>query len=445
MYVDGKVYIGGNLYTAHNSLHFLTDVSFTGTHTKNYRNVDPRYGNATTIDSGGFGDNWALTNPPAKGQEQKLFDTRYDQLEIRFTDDPISNDTSLDGKANNDGYHELLDEKVIGQEDPLQLDLKTSERLSENADYRISVDLNNNVTIKGYDSSGNEITLATTDPAYVAIKGALTLDTALKDTREGDNVRLVTMDIAKITQAKIDNKISDTWPKSANDGLTFYFKDTSAGTSVATKVKNSSTGVTTNVTSSSKRGMKLINGGKLPAGGLTVATANLMYIQGDYNTGKTGTTLPESSASGAYSGATEPKHVVTGYQKVPAAVAGDAVNILSNAWNDATSLTALSTRVASNTTVNTAIIAGNVPTTTGSYSGGIENFARFHEEWTNKYYTIHGALALLYNSQQAKGEWDLASYGAPNRRWFYDTLLQDNNPPGFRVARSYERGRWTNR
>jgi len=61
----------------------------------------------------------------------------------------------------------------------------------------------------------------------------------------------------------------------------------------------------------------------------------------------------------------------------------------------------VSSRVASSTTVNTAIVAGNVPTTSSSYSGGIENFTRFHEDWGSAYFTIYGALALLFDSEQA--------------------------------------------
>ena len=137
--------------------------------------------------------------------------------------------------------------------------------------------------------------------------------------------------------------------------------------------------------------------------------------------------------------------MVSGYNKIPSAVVGDAVNILSNAWNDANSLLSQSSRVASNTTVNAAIVAGNVPTTSSSYSGGIENFTRFHENWSGRYFTIYGALALLYNSGQATRPWGGADYTPPGRRWYYDTMLQDNNPPGFSAARVYERGRWVQR
>ena len=117
--------------------------------------------------------------------------------------------------------------------------------------------------------------------------------------------------------------------------------------------------------------------------------------------------------------------------------------MLSNSWNDAHSLLDKSERIASSTTVNTVIVAGNVPTTTSSYSGGIENFTRFHEDWSDAYFTIYGALALLFDSEQATRPWSAADYTPPQRRWYYDSLLQDNNPPGFRVARVYARGRWT--
>ena len=55
----------------------------------------------------------------------------------------------------------------------------------------------------------------------------------------------------------------------------------------------------------------------------------------------------------------------------------DAVNILSNSWVD----TNPNNSAASNTTVNTAIVSGIVPSTNCYYSGGAENFPRFLENW----------------------------------------------------------------
>ena len=46
-----------------------------------------------------------------------------------------------------------------------------------------------------------------------------------------------------------------------------------------------------------KRGIRLVNGGKVPDGGLTIVSGNPVYVQGDYNTGTVGTTRPPSSAA----------------------------------------------------------------------------------------------------------------------------------------------------
>lgn len=441
MYVSGTVYVGGDLYTAHDSLHFMRDVTITGTHTLNYRTEDSRYGTSPSITSGGLGNNWDLNNPPRTGQTQKLLDTPTSSLDPNFLDDPLSNDSDSDSNPNNDGYHELIEEKTGASTDPLQLDPDTSERLVSNTDYRIYVDASNNVTIY----RGTSTTpLGTSTAEHAALTGALTLNRALRDVREGDNVRLVTMDVGQIKNAKTAGTVVDN--AGSGDGLMIYVKDTSHGTSVNTSVVNSSTGATTAVTSSRMRGVKLVNGASLPTGGLSVVSPNPVYIQGDYNTGTNGGTQPASNTTSSYTPPVDtPSPVVSGYQRQPSAVVADAVNILSNNWNDANSLSGIGSRNATSTTVNTAIMAGNVPTTTSSYSGGIENFTRFHESWSGDYLTIYGALALLYNSAQATRPWSGASYNPPNRRWYYDTLFQDSNPPGFRIARGYERGTWVAR
>jgi Tfp pilus assembly protein PilX len=446
MFVNGTVFVGGNLFTAHNSLNLLKDVTFTGTHTLDFRKEDSRFGKEKPdIGSGGVGDNWDINNPPRMGEDQKLFDTLTSSLDPNFTDDPSSNDKDSDGNLNNDGFHELIEEQVAVTDpkkaDPLQLDPVTSERLASNADYRIYVDAANTVNIyKGAATTA----LATSNSEYKAIAGALTTNTALRDVRDGDNVRVVTLDVGKITTAHKSAGVVDS--VGGSDGYVFYLVDKSAGTSVATRVVNSSSGLSTAVTSSRSRGVKLVNGGTLPDVGLTVVSPNSVYIKGDYNTGSTSSTQPASNTATSYTPPKDtPNPVVGTYTRPPSAVVGDAVNILSNAWNDANSLLDKSSREAKSTTVNTAIVAGNVPTTSSSYSGGIENFSRFHEDWSDAYFTVYGALALLYNSQQATRPWSAADYTPPQRRWYYDTLLQDNNPPGFRVARVYSRGRWTQR
>ncbi len=439
MYVTGSVYAAGNLYTAHDDLHFLSDVGFLGDQILNYRTNDPRYGDAPTITPDGLDDNWDSNNPPRKGAEQKLLDTPVDSLDPNFMDDPTSNDYDSTGNSDDDGYHEIIEEQVNSATDPLELDTSTSERLSENSDYRVYVDASNNVTIyKGASATA----LLTSNSQYIAIKGALTLNTAIRDVRDGDNVRLVNMDIGVIKSQYDAGVVKDN--VGGNDGLVIFVKDTSAGTSVSSQVVNSATGAATGVTSSRSRGVRLKNGAKLPSAGLTVVSPNPVYIQGDYNTGLTSSAQPPSNTATSYTPPTDtPSPEATGYDRVPAAVAADAVNVLSNNWNDANSLLSQSSRIASNTTINTAVLSGNVPTTTSSYSGGIENFMRLHENWSGKYFTVYGTLGLLFASNQATHPWSAADYSAPNRRWYYDENLRDVNPPGFHVARVYERGTWT--
>jgi hypothetical protein len=438
MYVDGTVYVGGDLYTAHNSLHFMQDVTFTGTQYLNFRPEDSRYGSETPdITTGGLSDNWSLSNAPHVGSQQKLFDVPMSSLDPNYLDDPISNDTDSDGNPNNNGYHEIIEEVTdTTKTDPLQLDSSDSERLANNADYRIYVDSSNNLTIFAGQST---TALSTSSSEYKALSDAITLNTALTDDREGDNVRLVTVDVSKINSAASSAKIKDS--VGSSDGFLLFINDSSVGTSVKTNIVDSLTGAKTAVTSSRTRGVKLINGGTLPSAGLTVVSPNPVYIQGDYNTGGTASAQPLSNTTSNYTPPSDtPSPVIGSYTRAPSAVVGDAVNILSNNWNDANSSNALSARVATSTTVNTAIVAGNVPTTSSSYSGGIENFTRFHEDWSASYFTVYGALALLYDSEQATHPWANASYSPPSRRWYYDTLLQDNNPPGFRVAHVYTRG-----
>jgi hypothetical protein len=443
MYLNGTVYVGGNLYTAHNSLHFMQDVTFTGTQYLSFRPEDSRYGSETpNITIGGLSDNWSLSNPPHVGAQQKLLDVPMSNLDPNFLDDAISNDKDSDGNPNNNGYHEIIEEVTdSNKSDPLQLDSDTSERLSNAADYRVYVDKQNTLTIYPNTST---TALSTTSAEYMAIANAITLNTAMTDDREGDNVRMVSVDVSQITSAANAGTLKDTNSTingSGGDGFLIYVSDTSVGTSVKTNIMDSSTGTKTAVTSSKVRGVKLVNGATLPNAGLTIVSPNPVYIQGDYNTGSTSGAQPQSNTTSNYTPPTDtPSPTVSPYNRIASAVVGDAVNILSNNWNDANSPSGLSSRVASSTTVNTAIVAGNVPTTTSSYSGGVENFTRFHEDWSSSYFTIYGALALLFDSEQAIHPWSNASYNPPNRRWYYDTLFQSSNPPGFSATKTYSRG-----
>jgi hypothetical protein len=147
------------------------------------------------------------------------------------------------------------------------------------------------------------------------------------------------------------------------------------------------------------KGVRLKNGSLLPSK-LTVASEDPVYVQGDYNTGNASVT-----------------------QK-GAAIIADAINLLSNSWNNSkTPSSGLPN--ASATTYNVAMIAGNTNSSVGSYNGGLENLPRFHENWTGVNCTIKGAMVNTWNSAHATAAWVYGGnrYQAPNRIWSYNTAF----------------------
>jgi hypothetical protein len=246
-------------------------------------------------------------------------------------------------------------------------------------------------------------------------------------------MRIVTLDMSVITNALTPVAQGGTG-QLVNTGFKgiIYVSDTSGSATV-------------------KRGVRLKNGAKMPTGGLTVVSNNPVYIQGDYNTGRTvnnsGAVTAETPANANNDGTGS--NVVTGYAEKPCAVLGDAVMILSNAWTDAKSSSDVSVRLASPTTVNTAIVSGIVPSGgvasgSNSYSGGAENFPRFMETWgTNKTFTYYGSMVELFQSKQNIGYWGSANvYSPPKRQWYFDTLFYTNPPPGTLTLISYNKQRW---
>ncbi len=159
-------------------------------------------------------------------------------------------------------------------------------------------------------------------------------------------------------------------------------------------------------------GVRLVNGKVLPPDGLTVATDNPLYIQGDYNiNGK------------------------------PASVMCDSINILSNGWTDEDTW-----KKAAKTTVDTSVVAGHSPTTDDGYGGGLENLFRFLEPWTGVTFEWTGSIASLWYSQIGTGKWKggYPYYQPPVRKWSFDDklLLLTNLPPGTPLVCISSRSNW---
>ncbi len=226
------------------------------------------------------------------------------------------------------------------------------------------------------DGNGNPVTLA---------PGIVTND-LLYNYREGDWINITSIDIATL-------RTSGQYPA---NGIIYVSQ------------------------SGSNQAVRLVNGSQLPPNGLTVASDNSIYIQGDYNT----------------------------VNKQPSSVAADAFNVLSNNWDDANSSQSLSNRRATATTINTAVMTGNTDTVGSSYNGGLENLPRFLEDWSGgTTFTYSGAIVDLWNSEQATGQWFYGGnfYKAPVRNWGYDTMFSDpaNMPPGTPSVQAVQRIRWS--
>jgi hypothetical protein len=198
--------------------------------------------------------------------------------------------------------------------------------------------------------------------------------------------------------------------------------------------------------------VKLVNGEEIPNPddkslfkrlgddwGMTLATNAPLYVHGNYN-------ADGRSNTGS---ATEPD-VFDLSREPPAALIADAVTILSNDWDDSKSLKSLGNRRGNSfTEVAAAILAGLVPSNlngSGNYSGGVENFPRFLEDWRTTF-RYRGSMVVLYESEVARGKWSYGSpiYTAPTRDWGFNSLFgQGYFPPGTPNTRTFQRVNYRN-
>jgi hypothetical protein len=173
--------------------------------------------------------------------------------------------------------------------------------------------------------------------------------------------------------------------------------------------------------------VRVVNGQTLPNSGLTVATPHPLYVRGHFN-------APAAHLGTANTSLTK-----------PASLVGDSINILSTAWDDGDSNKSLSSRVAAHTTVNAAILSGIVPSDGANYSGGVENFPRFLENWSNKTLTYNGSMVVMFYSAEATAPWGKADvYNPPGRNWAFDLNFMDATklPPGTPQLLTTIRGSW---
>lgn len=211
------------------------------------------------------------------------------------------------------------------------------------------------------------------------------------DPREGKTVLPITIDVGRLT----------TWINT-NDTL---------GHVLGLDKQTSLYVNDTRSLASTQLGAVLVNDGLvLPTNGLTIATDRPLYVQGDYN-----------EYNSSFLGTSN-----TLYSR-PASLVADAITVLSDNWTNGTTGPGVSPPPAAPTTINAAFLTGVVETTLGNYSGGMENFPRFIENWGSaNTFTYNGSMVRMFPSKYATGVWGQANvYNPPARNWAYDINFDD--------------------
>jgi hypothetical protein len=189
-----------------------------------------------------------------------------------------------------------------------------------------------------------------------------------------------------------------------------------------------------NRVSGPRHGLKLVNGslGNLPTrpdgtGGFTVASENMVYVQGNYNANDSGYGDPHAAA----------------------AVIADTATFLSKNWQDWHSFVhptyrgSSTLRMATTSHYRLAVAAGkNINWSNPAWTadedygldGGTHNFLRYLERWTDETFNYRGSLVSLYYSEYASGIYKCCNtvYSPPTRDYAFDPdfLYLSKLPPG---------------
>jgi hypothetical protein len=280
------------------------------------------------------------------------------------------------------------------------------------ADVRVILDLTDAaVPIKVYQASG-ALDAANTADLAAQCAAAIRQDTAplLRNKREGADIQMLDVDVQALMdciELDVPNLMGGRPLDDATQGgLVWYF--------------GVDDGV--NAAAPNNYGVRLSGGatlapssGAVDVRGLTIVTNQALYVQGDFN----------ADAGAAWR---------------PAAFMADSLNVLSNAWSDATSAGPLAGRLADDTTIRAAFLAGTDTTggaggegliDTANYNGGLENYPRFHEDWTGDTLTYRGSFVSLDRPRRVDGAWSDQEYVPPDRDWGYEERFDDaaNLPP----------------
>lgn len=282
----------------------------------------------------------------------------------------------------------------------------------DHADLRLVLQVDsseNSLGIQVRDANDDIINGATTQinncSGNISTKDVGTLQ--LWNYRENKNIRILDVDLRAVLNCLYSTNWFGTGRRlddTTDGGLVFHLtvkgpKSNHASNPYGVRIQNAQT-------------IRSTNGSAPLPKGFTVVSDQAVYVRGHFNS----------------------------TNKIPAAVMADSINVLSTNWSDGNAHSGLGSRVAANTIINAAFLAGTDTTggvdgsggQNGAYNGGLENYPRFHEDWSGgKVLTYRGSFVSLGTPRHVNGPWSAQSYNPPNRDWNYDTSFNNaaNLPP----------------
>lgn len=336
-----------------------------------------------------------------------------------------------------------------------------------------------------FKAASNRASWISSNPAKVVIPPVDMIDTdrRMRDNREEKTVNMVDIDLGKMRSALRATNATPAAQKFRVNGADWDYQARWNG-AVYVEVENPGLGFATTSDISAASGanilnvhgaglgtgtataVRLLNGGQLPTlapntsnpnrdRGLSLATNAPVYVAGHFNAnggfgGGSGTDGSERSPDPNYQNGTPANF--DDDTEVPALVAADAINVLSANWVNSSGLPVgdgresnlgSNGRSAVNTEVSAVFMGGIVetPANGNGYSGGVENYPRFHEDWSGDTLRYRGSIVALFTSAFATGAWGKSNvYGAPVRKWgFHDFLKNGEYPPFTPTLRTFRR------
>jgi hypothetical protein len=389
---NGNVYVGG---ANGQSVHFFDRVSFGGTlngDREGRHDFVMRHPDSPPPPAGAAALTAPRFNAPRRVAANPLEDHELENFVGGVDVDLVLAQSDLFANEN-ELYHSLISPPPAAPVEDVPV--IAARRLYNQAGLRLKVGSADGHGVELVDEDGRSMT---DDLRFQAFLSGVRTTSKFYDHREGREIDVTTVDVAALSAAL--NNATDF----GFNGI-LYVEHTSPETGA----------------------VRLINGASLPgARGFTFGTNTGVYIQGNYN------------------------NIERAGVMVPAAIAADAITLLSNEWEDSNSAGGLSQRVAaSDVTVVAGLLTGNTPTAPGRNSGGAQNLIRIMEDWGGRRITLRGSIGQLFESRYFRGPFPTqlgTVYNIPASRLMeFSQKLAETPPPGRLGTVTFLRGDYLTR